>query len=101
MVDCRGYKFMNDKITIIGNPIEEDYDLIREKYWNKWVAIYQPNHMLDFECGMVVSYADASEDDSIQWIMQEHLNKTYGGGAVKQFIDEDMEECYVIFRDVR
>ena len=92
---------MDDRITIISNPVEEDYDLIREKYWNKWVAIYQPNHMLTFERGTVVAYADASEEDSIQWILQGYLNEKYGGGAVKQFIEEDMEECYVIFRDVR
>ena len=92
---------MYDKITIVRNPIEEDYDIICEKYWNKWVAIYQPNQMLTFERGTVVAYADADEEDSIQWILQGYLDEKYGGGAVKQFIEEDMEECYVVFRDVR
>ena len=92
---------MDNRITLISNPVEEEYDLIRKKYWNKWVAIYQPDHMLAFKSGTVVAYADASEDDDIQWVLQEILNDTYDGGAVKQFIDEDMEECYVIFRDVR
>ena len=92
---------MDERVTIIANPVEEDYDLIRKKYWNKWVAIYQPDHLLDFVRGTVVSYADASEDTSVRWCMHEHLKKAYGGGAVVRFIDEDMEECYVIFRNVR
>ena len=92
---------MDSRITYVKNPIEEDYELIRKKYWNKWVAIYQPDHMLTFERGMVVSFADASEDNSIQWIMQKHMKENYGRGMVKRFIKEDMEECYVIFRNVR
>ena len=92
---------MDDRITIVNNPIEEEYDLIREKYWNKWVAIYQPDHMLAFERGTVVAYANADEDLEIQWIMQDYMKKNFGRGAVKYFIDEDMEECYVIFRNVR
>ena len=92
---------MDKRITIIENPVEEDYEIITEKYFNKWVAIYQPNHLLVYERGTVVSYADASEDRSIRWIMQEHLNKTYGAGTVERFIEEDMEECYVIFRNVQ
>ena len=92
---------MDSRITIVTNPIEEEYDLIWQKYWNKWVAIYQPDHMLTFVRGTVVAFADANEDDSIQWILQGYLDEKFGGGAVKQFIEEDMEECYVIFRNVR
>ena len=92
---------MDERIIIINNPIEEDYELIRKKYWNKWVAIYQPNHLLAFERGTVIAFAESSEDFEVRWIMQDYLNENYGGGAVKRFIDEDMEECYVIFRNVR
>ena len=92
---------IDGRITIVENPVEEDYNFIREKYWNKWVAIYQPDHMLTFERGTVVSFADASEDINIQWSMREHMKKNFGRGLVTRFIKEDMEECYVIFRDVR
>ena len=92
---------MEDRITYVENPVEEDYDLIRGKYWNKWVAIYQPDHMLTFERGTVVAYADVNEDIGIKWIMQDYMRENYGRGMVKRFMKEDMEECYVIFRNVR
>ena len=60
---------MDSRITYVNNPIEEDYDLIHIKYLNKWVAIYQPEYMLTFVSGTVVAYANADEEDSIQWIM--------------------------------
>ena len=92
---------MDDRITIIENPIEEDYDVIRKKYWNKWVAIHYPHHLSTYVRGTVVSYADANDDFELKWLMQDHLCETYGGGMVTCFIDEDMEEGYVIFRDVQ
>ena len=92
---------MDRRITYVSNPIEEDYDIILEKYWNKWVAIYQPNHLLTFERGTVVAYANADEEDSIQWIMQKYMRENFGRGMVRLLIKEDMEECYVIFRNVR
>ena len=88
-------------ITIVNNPIDEEYDAIREKYLNKWVAIYQPDRMLTFERGMVVAFAEVSEDNDIQWVLQRFLNEQYGGGKVDLITKEDMEECYVVFRNVR
>ena len=93
--------FLGNGITYVENPIEEDYELIREKYWNKWVAIYQPDHMLTFIRGTVIAYADASDDFNTKWIMQEYMKKHFGRGKVTRFIKENKEECYVIFRNVR
>ena len=93
--------FLDSRITYVKNPIEEDYNIIREKYWNKWVAIYQPDHLLTFERGTVVAYADANEDASVSFTMGEYMSKNFGRGLIKQFKEEDMEDCYVIFRNVR
>ena len=92
---------MYSGITIVNNPVEENYDIIREKYRNRWVAIYQPDRKLTFECGMVVAYAEVGENNDIQWVLQRFLNEKYGGGKVDLIVEEDMEECYVVFRDVR
>lgn len=92
---------MQSGITIVNNPVNETYDLIREKYHNKWVAIHQPDHMLTFESGKVVAFAEVGDNDDIQWVLQGYLNDEYGGGKVDLIVEEDMEECYVIFRDVR
>ena len=92
---------MDNKITFVENPIEEDYDLIWDKYWNKWVAIYQPNHLLTYERGTVVAYADAHEDSSVSFVMGKYMRENFGRGLVKKFMDEEWGEGYVIFRNVR
>ena len=92
---------MNKNITIVENPVVQSYEQIEKDYFNKWVAIYQPNRELVFEEGTVIAYGDAKLD--LLWELYDYLESVYGEGkgSVKRFREEDWSEGYVIFSNVQ
>lgn len=89
-----------DKITLVNNPQPMAYGEIADKFFGKWVAIYQPNRNLAFEEGTVVAYGDCALDiyDELCEILDNYKD---GIGSVKRFREEDWREGYVIIRNVQ
>ena len=89
-----------NKITLVNNPQPMAYGEIADKFFGKWVAIYQPNDDLTFDEGTVVAYGDSEHDlwDELWLILRNHKD---GKGVVERFREEDWCEGYVIIRDVQ
>ena len=72
-----------------------------EHYEGKFVAIWQPDEKLRFEGGKVVAFC---EDNIMAFSeLSNYLNDQYGPrkGHVKFIRNEEEEDLYVVFRDVR
>ena len=92
---------MDKRITVVENPVEQSYEEIQEQYFNKWVAILQPDDLLVFKLGTVVAYADATDD--LFFELSDYCKPIYGKGnvSVKRFRDEGDGDCYVIISNVQ
>ena len=93
---------MDNRIIAIENPIEQTYREITEQYYNKWVAILQPDNTLRFTKGTVVAYSDAITED-LFFELYDYCEPIYGKGvvAVKRFRDEEEDDCLVIISNVQ
>ena len=93
---------MDKRIKVVENPVEQSYKEIQEQYFNKWVAILQPNERLVFTKGTVVTYSDSINED-LFFEMYEYCEPIYGEGvvAVKRFRDEEEGDCLVIISNVQ
>ena len=92
---------MDKRIKVVENPVEQSYKEIQEQYFNKWVAILQPNDTLRFKLGTVVAYGDTTED--LFFELYNYCEPIYGRGnvAVDCFEDEEEEDCFVIISNVQ
>ena len=79
---------MNEHITIVENPQIQKYSAIKNQYFGKWVAIYQPNDELSFEEGTVLAYGGCELDieKELEAILENHKE---GIGSVERFREED------------
>ena len=79
---------MNEHITIVENPHVQDYSAIKEQYFGKWVALYQPDDELVFDEGTVLAYGDCELD---LWDDLWHILDSYkdGVGSVERFKEEE------------
>ena len=93
---------MDKRIKVVENPVEQSYKEIQEQYFNKWVAILQPNERLVFTKGTVVAYSD-SINDYLFFALNDYCRPIYGAGnvAVKRFREEEEGDCLVIISNVQ
>ena len=90
-------------MTIVENPRYMMRSEIHDTFKEKYVAVVQPDETKVFEGGTVVAFDERNCSDASWGKLYDYIHDNYGGhsGHVDLIKDEEDDDLYVIFRDVR